>query len=251
MLYLIGLGLWNEKDISLRGIEACKKCDYVYAELYTNKWGGSMDALEKIINKKITVLERSGMEEDSIKLVEKSKERDVAILVPGSPLFATTHIKIIREANEAGIKTDIIHSSSIQSAIAESGLSVYNFGKTVSIPVPMENYNPTSFYEEIVKNMSLGLHTLVLLDIEMSTQEGIKILLDIEKEKENKVITEDTKMIIISQIGSKHKKIKYDNVDALEKESFPAPAVLLIPGKLHFMEKEYLQLFDSKPSEKN
>lgn len=36
MLYLIGLGLWDEKDISLRGLEAVRKCDHVYLEAYTS-----------------------------------------------------------------------------------------------------------------------------------------------------------------------------------------------------------------------
>ena len=35
MLYLIGLGIGDEKDISLRGIEACKKAEKVFLELYT------------------------------------------------------------------------------------------------------------------------------------------------------------------------------------------------------------------------
>jgi len=26
MLYLIGLGIWDEKDLSLRGTEACRNC---------------------------------------------------------------------------------------------------------------------------------------------------------------------------------------------------------------------------------
>ena len=51
MLYLIGLGLWDESDISLRAIDALKKCDEVYLETYTNKWLGSVRHLEEIIGK--------------------------------------------------------------------------------------------------------------------------------------------------------------------------------------------------------
>ena len=54
MLYLIGLGLWNENDIPLRGIEAMKKCDIIYCEFYTNKWTGDMNKLEEITGNKIT-----------------------------------------------------------------------------------------------------------------------------------------------------------------------------------------------------
>ena len=35
MLYLIGLGLNNEKDISVAGLEIVKKCHTVYLEHYT------------------------------------------------------------------------------------------------------------------------------------------------------------------------------------------------------------------------
>ena len=33
MLYLIGLGLGNEKDISVKGLEVVKKCDKIYDQL--------------------------------------------------------------------------------------------------------------------------------------------------------------------------------------------------------------------------
>ena len=35
MLYLIGLGLNNEKDISVAGLEIVRKCETVYLEHYT------------------------------------------------------------------------------------------------------------------------------------------------------------------------------------------------------------------------
>lgn len=36
MLYFIGLGLGNEKDITLRGLEAVKSCDKIFLENYTS-----------------------------------------------------------------------------------------------------------------------------------------------------------------------------------------------------------------------
>ena len=35
MLYIIGLGLADEKDISVKGLEIVKKADRVYLEAYT------------------------------------------------------------------------------------------------------------------------------------------------------------------------------------------------------------------------
>lgn len=36
MLYFIGLGLGDAKDISVKGLEAIKKCKRVYLEAYTS-----------------------------------------------------------------------------------------------------------------------------------------------------------------------------------------------------------------------
>jgi diphthine methyl ester synthase len=35
-LYLIGLGLYDEKDISLRALEVIKSAAYIYLECYTS-----------------------------------------------------------------------------------------------------------------------------------------------------------------------------------------------------------------------
>ena len=35
VLYIVGLGLGNEKDITVKGLEAVKKCSRVYLEHYT------------------------------------------------------------------------------------------------------------------------------------------------------------------------------------------------------------------------
>ena len=51
MLTLIGLGLYDEKDLTLRGIEQAKKADKAYIELYTSKWHGNIKNLEKLIGK--------------------------------------------------------------------------------------------------------------------------------------------------------------------------------------------------------
>lgn len=36
MFYVIGLGLGNEKDITVKGLEIIRKCDRVYLEAYTS-----------------------------------------------------------------------------------------------------------------------------------------------------------------------------------------------------------------------
>jgi diphthine synthase len=239
MLYLIGLGIWDEKDISLKGVEACKKCKEVYAELYTARWGGSLKSLEKIIGKKIQLLERTSLEDDSSQLIKKAKSADTAVLFPGDPLSATTHISLISEARESGIPVKVIHASSIFTAVAESGLSLYNFGKTVSIPAPQLNYKPSSFVDPILQNMHSGLHTLLLLDISMPVSQAIGILLELETP--GRKIISGQKIVACSGLGSEKQRILYMDAKDLLKENLEPPAALIIPGKMHFTEKEFLE----------
>jgi diphthine synthase len=242
MLYIVGLGIWDEKDLSLRSIEACKKSKEVYAELYTARWGGNIKSLEKIIGKKIRVLERPDLEEKSLSLIEKAKTKDIAILFPGDPLSATTHLSLVSEAKESRIPVKIIHSSSIFTAVAECGLSLYNFGKTVSIPAPQKGFAPVSFGDSILKNRKCGLHTLCLLDIGMVVSQAIEILLGLEKSTKKKLIS-DQKVIACSCLGSDKQKILYGSAASLLTSDLGPPSVLIVPGKMHFTEKEFLERF--------
>ncbi len=239
MLYLIGLGIWDEKDISLKGVEACKKAKETYAELYTARWGGSLKSLEKIIGRKIRILQRKDLEEKSSSLIEKAKSNDIAVLFPGDPLSATTHLSLISEAKEAKIPVKVIHSSSIFTAVAECGLSLYNFGKTVSIPAPQKNFQPSSFAHPILENKKAGLHTLCLLDIDMPAAQGIEILLGLEKSLRKKIIS-GQKIIAVSGLGSDRQKILYRSAGELLSPGLGPPAALVILGTLHFAEKEFL-----------
>ena len=72
------------------------------------------------------------------------------------PLAATTHFSLIAECKNKDIKTEIIHSSSIFSAVGETGLSLYKFGGTTSIPIYDEHFHPESFFEVIEENIKCG-----------------------------------------------------------------------------------------------
>jgi len=241
MLYLVGLGLWDEGDISLKGIEACRKSGKVYAELYTSAWGGDLRKLEKVIKKKIKVIRRADLEEKSSSLVRQARTRNIAVLVPGDPLSATTHSGIMDDAMKAKVRVEVIHSSSVFTSVAETGLSLYNFGKTVTVVSPQKRYKPDSFYRTIKENMSRGMHTLALLDINMSVQDGLMVLMDIERRKKLRVMRPSGRIVVASAIGSPKKVIRYGSVVELAEEDFPPPAVIIIPGKLNFFEKEFLE----------
>jgi diphthine synthase len=241
MLYLVGLGIWDEGDISLKGVKVCKKADKVYAELYTSVWGGKLDKIEKIIKKKVNVLKRRDLEERSHNLIREAKRKNIVVLVPGDPLSATTHTGLMNEARKEGVKVEVVHSSSVFTAITETGLSLYNFGKTVTVVTPSKKYKPDSFYNTIKENMDKGMHTLVLLDIKMSVDEGLGILMEIERKKRKQVLRPGKRVVVASSIGSPKRSIKYGTVLELTDEDFPPPAVIVIPGEMNFFEREFLE----------
>lgn len=238
MLYLIGIGLSN-KDISLRGIEALKKCKKAYLEGYTSDFSYSIKELEKIIKKKVIKVDREFVESADA-LLNESKKNDVALLIYGDPLSATTHMDLVLRAIKSRIKFEIVHSTSIFTAVAESGLQLYKFGKTASLPKFYPSFKPESFYDIIKDNLSIHAHTLLLLDIGLSVKDAlfqIKEVLDRRNERLDKII-------VCERLGSKGRKISYGYLEKLIKRNFKVPACIIIPGKMHFLEMEFIKKFE-------
>lgn len=247
-LYLIGLGLWDEKDISVKGLETAKKCDFVYLENYTSVMlGTTPEKISALIGKKVDVLDRKAVEQDK-KFMAQAKKSDVALLIGGDPSVATTHIEIVQEAKKQKIKTQIIHASSILSAICESGLFNYSFGKSCSIPFWSDKFKPESFYDVIVENMKNNAHTIVFLDLHpeakkfMTVNDALRVLLEIAA-KRKKEISLETIAVGFARIGAPDQVIRAGKISELLDYGFGSPMhILVIPGKLHFMEKEALGL---------
>lgn len=255
MLCLVGLGLYDEKDISVNGLEAIKSADVVYAEFYTARlFGGDLKSLENLTGVTINILSREEVEEENL-LVKQAKDKKVVFLTAGDPLMATTHSEILIDAKKKGIKTVIIHASSILSAAPGiAGLQAYKFGKVTTIPRPEENYFPQSPYEAIFQNNKMGLHTLVLLDIQahrnyyMTANEGLEYLIRVEDIKKEGLITEDSLAVVIARAGSKKPLVRADCVGKLLKEDFGGPLhCVIIPGDLHFLEAEGLVILGGAP----
>jgi len=232
MLYLIGLGL-NERGISKEGLLALKKCSKVYLENYTIDF--PYDTNELHLDKEITPLGRSEVE--SNKLIKEAKSKKIALLVYGCPLFATTHMTLVKDAEKAGVRVEVIYAASIFDGIAETGLQLYKFGKITSMPAWTKNYHPESFIDIIKENQSIKAHSLILLDIGMSFKKAIEQL---EIASKNKEILLD-KIIVCSNIGNERSKIRYDTIEELKKQRFELPICFIIPEELHFLEKEVLE----------
>jgi diphthine synthase len=77
---------------------------------------------------------------------------------------------LILRAEELKIPYTVIHNASIMNAIGATGLTLYNFGQTISIPFFTDTWQPDSWLDRILENWQLGLHTLCLLDIKVKEQ---------------------------------------------------------------------------------
>jgi len=239
-LYFIGIGLNDEKDITLKGLEAVKKCKFVYLENYTSKLSCSVKDLEKLYGKKIIQANRELVEQNAEQTILKNaKDADVAFLVIGDPMCATTHIDLMLRATKEGIKTKIIHNASIVSAIGITGLEVYKFGKITSIP--FENENVKAPYTILIDNLSKGMHTLFLLDLRPEENKFLTIKQAIEYLMKQGV-TKETKAIACARVGADDQMIKYGKISKLKDLDFGEPPYcLIIPAELHFMEEDALE----------
>jgi diphthine synthase len=247
-LALVGLGIADEKGISLSGLEKLKECSRVFAESYTNILPeGTLERLEALIGRPITLLSREQVEGEN-EILGAASSSSVALVVPGDPMIATTHISLVLAAKKKGIQTEIIHASSILSAaMGESGLQAYKFGKTVTLAYWRENYKPMTAYDVIAENLSRGLHTLLLLDIDeklgpMRPDEAAKLLLEMEKVGKKSILLPETKLVLLQGVGRRKTIRAYLPLSQVSPSGpSDAPAVLVVPGRLHFLEEEYLE----------
>ncbi len=253
MLSFIGLGLWDENDITLKGLEEARKCDKLFAEFYTSKMGVSIKKIEEKIGKKITILSRGEVEDGTMLLKEAEKHR-VALLTAGDPMAATTHVELRIRAIEKGIKTRIIHGVSIVSAAASLlGLQIYKFGRVVSIARPYKDYFPLSPYEAIKENAKMGLHSLLLLDTTptpMTANEAMEILLEMEKRVGDGLIGEDKLIAVVARVSSEDALARAGYIKDLIEENFgDTPHSIIIPGNLHVVEAKALVKIANAPEE--
>jgi len=247
-LIFIGLGLWDEKDLTIRGLEKARKADRVYLELYTSKTFINVERLEELVCKRIEVLERHHLEEESLKLVEEASERDVVLLVPGDPFVATTHSSILVDAKKRGVEVEIVHNASIISAIVGvTGLHSYRFGKTATISFPYKNRVSRYPADVIKQNLSINAHTLLLLDITphpMKICEAVEILGKIDRGLLNLF------SVGVARVGG-DSRIFCDRLVNLKDKNFgdPPHSIVVLAKTLHITEYEFLKEFGDAPED--
>jgi diphthine synthase len=241
----IGLGLNDERGLTLEGLEEARHANSVFAEFYTNIMPGlDRKKLELLLGKRIVVLSRVQLEDEGgMRIVHAAETERVAFLVPGDPMIATTHISIRLELAKKGIPSKIIHGPSITSAVCgATGLQSYKFGKSVTLP--QESGVPGSVLDTVQDNKKRGLHTLILLDVRAERSGQLTI-----GEAAAKLVAADAGLeqsvgIGVARIGSEDQLVLSGRLGTLQGENFgKVPHSLVIPGRLHFMEAEALKAF--------
>lgn len=246
-LTLISVGLSSHQDLSLRAIEAAKGAHHVYAETYTMKLDTTAQKLQETLGRPVTPLTRGGLEEEAQRLLEAAENSNVAVLVGGDALAATTHMSLLVDAAKRSIPVKVIHGSSVFTAIAETGLSLYKFGRAVTVPLP-EKGPVDTVLRAIKENAEHGLHTLLLLDLDIPAGRYLTIPEAIKRLEATGELPMDTLMVAAARLGSDNQLIKADTAMSLRDADFgDPPYALAVPGQLHFLEEEALQVLAGCP----
>jgi len=248
MFYLIGIGL-KPQHLTLEALETLKACSNVFLEGYTSEYAqGLLKELESLIGKKFKLLGREGVEQEFESALLSAKKNDIALMIFGNALTATTHLQLLLDAKERGIKYKVIPGISITNTITETGLDEYKFGRIVTLCYHTENFTPDSFYEQIKENQKIGLHTLTLLDIKkdenpprmMNCCEAISLLEKIASQKNEKIKWQFVGLIGMSSEEQKILIGKESIFNSKEiNELFPQSLIVL--GKTNEKEKEALE----------
>ncbi|KAG9391150.1 Diphthine synthase [Carpediemonas membranifera] len=273
MLFLIGLGLGGAEDITVRGMRAIETCTKVYLESYTSilkSYEEMQTLIEQFHGKELIEADRDLVEQGSDQILDDAATTNVALLVVGDPFCATTHADFFLRAKERGIGVSVIHNASIMNAVACTGLELYRFGQTISVPFFTDSWRPDSFYEKLGVNKANKLHTLCLLDIKtkersyrledimagrtdvflkpryMTAPVAAQQLLEIEEEKGEGWATPDTMAVAVCRVGTETQKLAFGTlkqISELDEDVLGGPLhSLVVTGEVHEMELKMLEL---------
>jgi len=258
MLWFVGLGISGTRSIPIEVVKIIQEADFVYLEAFTSPISKQHeDEIKNIVNGSFKIAKR-WLVEDGQEILKASKCSTVVLLSYGDPYVATTHIELRTRAKLENIETNTIHSASaITSMIGEAGLQLYKVGRIVTIM--NEKKSIITPYTTIFKNLTQGLHSVLLLEYNqdenyfLDPNNAISNLLDVEKEQKRNVVNKDTFAIVASRIGFETQKItsgKFSNI--LEVDFGEPPHSIIITGKLHFTESDAINVLTEcidKPSD--
>lgn len=250
MLTFVGLGLHDERSVTVRGRAVIADATHVFAETYTSRLAGTdLDDLAAVHGVPIEHVDREVVEGDPSVILDAAAEESVAFLTGGDPMSATTHVDLRLRAAEREIATRIVHGPSIVTAAAGlAGLQTYRFGKATTLPFPgtFAADVPASVAETYTENFERGHHTLVLLDLE-----DTGAALDAATAAGALAESFAGRLgVVVARAGSGNPVVIADRLEVLAARSYGPPLhVLVLPGTLHPMEAEALATFADAPTD--
>jgi len=251
MLTFVGLGLYDERSVTVAGREALRAADRVFAEFYTSKLvGTTVPELESYHDIEIEVRDREGVEQDPAPILDAATDGDAVFLTAGDPMISTTHVDLRLRAHDRGIETRVVHGTTAQAAASSlTGLQNYRFGKATTLPFERAHGGdgvPDSVLDTLDDNRQRGLHTLVYLDIKaadddyMTASAGASMLA---------AEYEDVLAVAICQAGSPDPTVVADSLSTLATRDFGPPLhMLAVPGELHLVERDALKTLGNAPA---
>ncbi|MEZ3115629.1 diphthine synthase [Halobaculum sp. MBLA0147] len=261
MLTFVGLGLYDERSITVEGRDRLREADRVFAETYTSRLvGATLDEVADAHGVEIETRDRAGVERDPEPILAAAESDDVVFCTPGDPLIATTHTDLRLRAEDRGIDTHVVHGVTAAAAVASlTGLQNYRFGRSVTLPFPYAHGAdgvPDSVVEGIEDNRERGLHTLVFLDIKaagsspagpdgdqfMTADTAAGLLVD--------DWNADTLAVAVARAGGPDPVVVADTLAGLADREFGPPLhALVVPGDLHAVEADALRTLADAPAD--
>lgn len=269
MLTFVGLGLYDERSITVEGAEMLRSADRAFMERYTSRLGGTdLETLEAEHGIEIEPRDRAGVERDPEAILVAAETANVAFLTAGDPMISTTHVDLRLRARDRGIETRIVHGTTAETAASSlTGLQNYRFGAATTLPFPSAHGAeglPASVTDTLDDNRARGLHTLIYLDIKVGqgpTGNRRSGSADEKADRDDFMTADiaaglladeyaDALAVAVARAGSPDPRIEADALSALVGREFGDPLhLLIVPGDLHHVESEALRAFAGAPAD--
>lgn len=261
---LVGVGLGDERDLTIRGLELARSVDVVFIEAYTAILADAA-RLESSIGRPIVTADRTMVESGDVLRPCLCEGKSVAMLVVGDPFGATTHSDVVVRCHDAKIPLAVVHNASIMNAVGCCGLQLYRFGQTISLCFWTDTWRPSSWFPKIVSNRVSGLHTLVLLDIKvkevsdanlargrtnvfepprfMSARQGAQQLLAMGDT--SGVLSTSTVVVALGRVGATDQRIVISTLGDIANTDYLGDPLhcLVVAGDVHECEAEHASLY--------
>ena len=260
MLTFVGLGLYDERSITVEGREALQTADRIFAEFYTSKLVGTdLQRLEYYHDASFEILDRAGVEQDPEPVLDAAESDDIAFVTAGDTMISTTHVDLRLRAHDRGIRTRIVHGTTAQSAASSlTGLQNYRFGKATTLPFEYAHAGedvPDSVLDTIAENRTRGLHTLVFLNIKVGDdtagadqRDGDEYMTASHAASRLATHHPDLVAVVVARAGSPDPLVEADTLENLAGGDFGDPLhLLVVPGDCHLLETDALEALADAP----